>query len=88
LGFVFWFLCFFFNLCEYTHCRSLQPHQKRSSDSITDGCEPPYCCWELNSGPLEEHLQSVLLTTEPSLQFPRVSSFIFLIFIIVFYIPY
>jgi hypothetical protein len=31
-----------------------------------DGCEPPYGCWELNSGPLEE--QSVLLTAEPSLQ--------------------
>jgi hypothetical protein len=26
-------------------------------------------CWDLNSGPLEE--QSVLLTTEPSLQPPR-----------------
>jgi hypothetical protein len=33
---------------------------------ITDGCEPPCGCWKLNSGPLEE--QSVLLTTEPSLQ--------------------
>jgi hypothetical protein len=41
---------------------------KRASDSITDGCEPPCGCWELNSGPLEE--QSVLLTAEPSLQ-PR-----------------
>jgi hypothetical protein len=40
----------------------------RTSDSITDGCEPPCGCWELNSGPLEE--QSVLLTTEPSLQAP------------------
>ena len=28
--------------------------------------EPPCGCWKLNSGPLEE--QSVLLTTEPSLQ--------------------
>jgi hypothetical protein len=37
----------------------------RESDPITDGCEPPYGCWELNSGPPEE--QSVLLTTEPSL---------------------
>jgi len=34
-----------------------------------DGCEPPCSCWELNSGPLEE--QSVLLTTEPSLQPPQ-----------------
>jgi hypothetical protein len=41
-------------------------HQKRASDPITDGCEPPCGCWELNSGPLEE--QSVLLTTEPSIQ--------------------
>jgi hypothetical protein len=23
-------------------------------DPITDGCEPPCGCWELNSGPLEE----------------------------------
>jgi hypothetical protein len=42
----------------------LQTHQKRASDSITDGCEPPCGCW--NSGPLEE--QSVFLTAEPSLQ--------------------
>ena len=63
---------FFFNnlfiLCIWVHCRCLQTHQKRASDPITDGCEPPCGCWELNSGPLEE--QSVLLTTEPSLQ-PR-----------------
>jgi hypothetical protein len=35
-------------------------------DPITDGCEPPCGHWELNSGPLKE--QSVLLTTESSLQ--------------------
>jgi len=35
---------------------------------FTDGCEPPCGCWELNSGPLKE--QSLLLTTEPSLQPP------------------
>jgi hypothetical protein len=35
---------------------------------MTDGCEPPCGCWDLNSGPLEEQL--VLLTTEPSLQPP------------------
>ena len=29
-------------------------------------CEPPCGCWELNSGPSEEH--SVLLTAEPSFQ--------------------
>ena len=37
--------------------------------AYTHGCEPPCGCWELNSGPLEE--QSVLLTTEPSLQPPE-----------------
>jgi hypothetical protein len=37
-----------------------------------DGFEPPCGCWDLNSGPPEE--QSVLLTTEPSLQ-PPVSHF-------------
>ena len=40
--------------------------QKRAPDPITDGCEPPCGCWELNSGPLEE--QAMLLTSEPSLQ--------------------
>ena len=32
--------------------------QKKVLDPITDGCKPPWGCWELNSGPLEE--QSVL----------------------------
>ena len=45
--------------------------QKRAPDIITDGCEPPCGCWELNSGPLEE--QAMLLTTEPSLQ-PQLDS--------------
>jgi hypothetical protein len=31
--------------------------QKMASDPITDGYEPPCGCWELNSGPLEEHLE-------------------------------
>jgi hypothetical protein len=44
-------------------------HQKRASDLITDGCEPPCGCWDLNLGLSEE--QSVLLTTEPSLQPPE-----------------
>ena len=55
-----------FILCMGVHCCCLQTHQKRASDPITDGYEPPCGCWELNSGPLEE--QSVLLTTESSLQ--------------------
>jgi len=37
----------------WVHCSCLQTHQKRAFDPITDGCEPPYRCWELNSGPLE-----------------------------------
>lgn len=40
--------------------------QERASDPVTDGCEPPCGCWELNSETLEE--QPVLLTAEPSLQ--------------------
>ena len=42
--------------------------KKRAPDPITDGCEPPCGCWELNSGPLEAH--AMLLTSEPSLQPP------------------
>jgi hypothetical protein len=41
-------------------------HQKRTSDLIMDGCEPPCGCWDLNSGPSKE--QSVLLTAEPSIK--------------------
>jgi hypothetical protein len=41
-------------------------HQKKTSDPISDGCEPPCRCWDLNSGPQEE--QIVLLTAELSLQ--------------------
>ena len=40
--------------------------KNRAPDLTIDGCEPPCGCWELNSGPLEE--QSMLLTSEPSLQ--------------------
>jgi hypothetical protein len=36
--------------------------QKRALYPITDGCEPPCGCWELNSGPLEE---------QPPLQSPQ-----------------
>ena len=36
------------------------------TEIVTDDCEPPRGCWELNPGSLEE--QSELLTTEPSLQ--------------------
>jgi hypothetical protein len=56
------------------HCSYLQTHQKRVLGPITDGCEPPCGCWDLNSGPPEE--QSLLLTAKPSLQ-PRVKLFVF-----------
>jgi hypothetical protein len=40
--------------CLQTHITScLQRHLKRASDPITDGCEPPRVCWELNSVSLE-----------------------------------
>ena len=71
-SFSFFLICLFIYLFIYymkVHCSCLQTLQKRESDLVTDGCEPPCGCWELNSGPLEE--QSVLLTTEPSLQFPE-----------------
>ena len=60
------YLSYVFTLCVKVHCNSLQTHQKRASDPITDGCESRCGCWKLNLGPLEE--QSVLLTSEPSLQ--------------------
>jgi hypothetical protein len=54
------------------HLSYLQTHQKRASDLITGGCEPPCSFWDLNSGPSEE--QSVLLTAEPFLQPPAWNS--------------
>jgi hypothetical protein len=53
-----------FSFIHKVHYSCLQTHQKRASDLITGGCEPPYGCWDLNSVPLEE--QTVLLPTEPS----------------------
>ena len=35
---------------------------------VTDSCELPGGCWELNPASLEEQPQPVPLTTEPSLQ--------------------
>lgn len=47
-------------------------NQKRALDSpgpeVTDGYKPWCGCWKLNPGPLEK--QWVILTPEPSLQFP------------------
>jgi hypothetical protein len=61
----FFFERFIYYICKYT-VAVFQTHQKRASGLITDGCELTYGCWDLNSVPSEE--QSVLLTTEPSLQ--------------------
>jgi hypothetical protein len=58
---------YLFYVYEYTVAVSSD-----TPDPITDDCKPPCGCWELNSGPLEK--QSVLLTTEPSLQ-PHVNIF-------------
>jgi hypothetical protein len=57
------FLKYFFRICI---CNVHTCVPEEGTRAITDGCELPYGCWELNSGPLEE--QPVLLTAEPSLQ--------------------
>jgi hypothetical protein len=78
LSFCFAFFFFFFfkiYLCMWVHSLSLSSNTAEESigDSITDGCELPFGCWELNSGPLKE--QPVLLTTESSLQPPPLQHF-------------
>jgi hypothetical protein len=50
---------YLFITCK-VHCSCLQTLQKRESDLVTDGCEPPCGCWDLNSWPSEE--QSGALT--------------------------
>jgi hypothetical protein len=48
----FFFLRLIYHYNKYTV--AVFRHQKRASDFITGGCEPPCGCWDLNSGPLEE----------------------------------
>jgi hypothetical protein len=50
------FVCLFIYLfITHNVLPALMPaSQERAPDLITDGCEPPCSCWELNSGPLEE----------------------------------
>ena len=62
--FIFYRTYFFIVIIITVHCSCLHTHQKRASDHITDGSEPPYGCWELNSGPLEA--QSVLISAPAS----------------------
>jgi hypothetical protein len=54
----FFLIIYLLIICKYTV--AVFRHQKRASDLITDGCEPPCGCWDLNSGPSEE--QSGALT--------------------------
>jgi hypothetical protein len=62
---LFFFLkVYLFHVCEYIV--AVFRHQKRVLDPISDDCEPPCGCWELNSGPLDK--QSALLL--PSLTHP------------------
>lgn len=63
-----WVFCFHVYLC--TICAQCLWRQEEgtwpSGTGVTDHCEPPCRCWELNLGSLEK--QQVLLPTEPSLQ--------------------
>jgi hypothetical protein len=43
----------------YVHSSCLQTLQKRESDLITDGCEPPCGCWDLNSGLMGRAIRAV-----------------------------
>jgi hypothetical protein len=52
---------YLFNVYEYSV--AVFKHTRRGHP-ITDVCELPCGCWELNSGPLEEH--SVFLTADLS----------------------
>jgi hypothetical protein len=58
-------LCFIY-LYIWVHCCCLQTHQKRTSDPITDACEPPCGCWESNSGLWKSSQCSGLLSHLPS----------------------
>jgi hypothetical protein len=65
LFFFFFLNIYLFVICKYTV--AVFRHSRRGHQIfVTDGCELPCGCWDLNSGPLEE--QSALLTSEPSHQ--------------------
>jgi hypothetical protein len=57
---------FIYFICIHTLPACTPTCQKQTSDPIIDGHEPPWGCWELNSGPLED--QPVLSTIEPPFQ--------------------
>jgi hypothetical protein len=67
-GFFFLFFLkkiYLFHVCGYI-VTVFRYTLRRHLIPISDGCELPCGCWELNSGPLEE--QSMLWTAAPSLQ--------------------
>jgi hypothetical protein len=71
----FCFVLFVFKLTYYVYsllAACMPTGQKRAPDLIIGGYEPPYGCWELNSGPLKE--KPALLISEPPLQ-PLVFNF-------------
>ena len=61
---------FIFILCALMLCLHvcLCEGGRSHGTELTDSCELPCGCWELNPGSVEEH--SVLLSFEPSLQCP------------------
>ena len=55
------------NVCKCTHVvHCPQRSEEGVGTGVTDTCQLPCGCWESNPGSLQE--QSMLLTTEPSLQ--------------------
>jgi hypothetical protein len=59
---------FFLRLIYFMYVSTFSLSSNTPEEGITYGCEPPCDCWELKSGPLEEH--AVLLIPDPSLQPP------------------
>jgi hypothetical protein len=60
---------FLLNIYDEYNVAVFRNTRRRHQDPITDGCEPPCGCWELNSGPLKE--QAMLLIAEPSSPAPH-----------------
>jgi hypothetical protein len=64
------FVCLFVCVCLFIICKYtvavFRQHQKRASDLIMGGCEPPCGCWDLNFA--LQKSSRVLLPTEPSHQ--------------------
>jgi hypothetical protein len=63
---------YLFYVYDYNYS-CLQTHQKRASAPITDGCEPPCGCWELNSGALEAMSPTLnVISKQPSYTNPQI----------------